>query len=87
MVHGTSTALVRQSSAPRKVGVRKNRVERITYFTQYKVWGFPIKLREGLKKKKHVFYPHFVDKRFTPPPPPVLTLSSFGIPPSPPLSE
>ena len=26
-----------------------------------------IALREGLKKK-HVFYPHFVDKRFTPPP-------------------
>ena len=25
-----------------------------------------ITLREGLKKK-HVFYPHFVDKRFTPP--------------------
>ena len=26
-----------------------------------------ITLREGLKKK-HVFYPHFVDKRFSPPP-------------------
>ena len=23
-----------------------------------------------VQKKKHVFYPHFVDKRFTPPPPP-----------------
>ena len=48
---------------------QRHRVTREDVVPAVHVPAVQCRLGKG-SKKKHVFYPHFVDKRFTPPPPP-----------------